>query len=141
MHNSTTAIIISPENNVLMQLRDDGNGVHIPYPNMWNFPGGRNENGESEIECLTREMREEFELEVMPEKCKKIISYRHDDATHDAVFVCHIDSEPELPLHEGAAIKWMSLSEIKRLELGFDQEKIIPHLETYLSKKRDTLMV
>jgi 8-oxo-dGTP pyrophosphatase MutT (NUDIX family) len=130
---AATIILVSSSNKILMQLRDDGNGKSIPYPNMWNFPGGEKEADESHLECAVRETKEEFNLDISSGDCEEIFFYRHDDIVEDTVYVCRVEGEPELQLHEGAAIAWMSLEEIKELALGFDQGKIISHIERYLS--------
>jgi 8-oxo-dGTP diphosphatase len=130
---SATIVLVSSSNNILMQLRDDGNGKSIPYPNMWNFPGGEKEEGESHRECVVRETKEEFSFDISSSDCEELFFYQHDDIVEDTVYVCRVEGEPELQLHEGAAIAWMSLEDIKKLELGFDQGKIIPHIERYLN--------
>lgn len=43
---------------LLVYLRDDF--THIPFPNMWDFPGGVREGGETAEQCVLRELKEEF---------------------------------------------------------------------------------
>lgn len=43
-------------------LRDDK--ADIPFPNMWDFPGGGREKGESPETCALRELREELGLRL-----------------------------------------------------------------------------
>jgi mutator protein MutT len=58
------------------QRRDDG-----PFPLKWEFPGGKVETGESDIDALRRELREELAVEA-----------------RGAVFVCQYDhSYPDGP--------------------------------------------
>jgi 8-oxo-dGTP pyrophosphatase MutT (NUDIX family) len=130
---AATVILLSSSNRILMQLRDDGHGTSIPYPNMWNFPGGEKEDDESLLECAIREVAEEFNLDISLKDCKEIFFYHHDDIIDDTVYVCRVDGEPKVELHEGAAVEWMSLEDIKKLELGFYQDMVIPHIERYLN--------
>lgn len=130
---AATVILLSSSNRILMQLRDDGHGTSIPYPNMWNFPGGEKEDHESHLECAVREVKEEFNLDISSKDCEEIFFYHHDDIVDDTVFACRVDGEPKVELHEGAAIEWMSLEDIKKLELGFFQNEIIPRIERYLN--------
>jgi 8-oxo-dGTP diphosphatase len=127
---SATALLRRPDGKFLMQLRDDGRGIVIPYPNTWNFPGGTVELGESPFEAVLREIAEEFEITVKPSDCKEIWSYTHAHATIDHIFLCFTSAETKPVLHEGADCKWMSFAEIEELKLGFDQEKIVAYLKT-----------
>lgn len=47
---------------LLVYLRDDF--AHIPFPNMWDFPGGVREGMESAEECVLRELEEEFGIRL-----------------------------------------------------------------------------
>ena len=51
---------------VLTLLRDDFD--HIPFPNMWDLPGGGSEGAESPTACALRELHEEFGLIFNPER-------------------------------------------------------------------------
>jgi len=53
-----TMLFLNPRAEVLMLLRDDKPG--IPYPNMWDLPGGHLEKGERPREGICREMQEEL---------------------------------------------------------------------------------
>lgn len=43
---------------LLVYMRD--NFAHIPFPGMWDFPGGGRETDETPEECVLRELQEEF---------------------------------------------------------------------------------
>ena len=47
---------------LLVILRDDDPA--IPFPNLWDFPGGGREGDETSFETLVREVREEVGLEL-----------------------------------------------------------------------------
>lgn len=49
---------------LLTLLRDDR--PDIAYPDFWDMPGGGREGGESPEDCVLRETREEFGLELAP---------------------------------------------------------------------------
>ena len=56
----TSIIFINDKNQILLFLRD--NIPDIPYPNMWDVPGGHVESQESPEKCIVREMKEEMNL-------------------------------------------------------------------------------
>ena len=133
-HTAVTFIPINKTGKILMQLRDDGGGKQIPYPNTWNFLGGAVEAGENYLECVIREADEECEMKLKKQQCELIYVYNHDDTVDDQVFVCKVRGYEKVIVHEGREMRWMSLSEIKKLKLAFEQKKIIPQLEKYLKK-------
>ena len=50
------------EGQILTILRDDKET--IPYPNMWDLPGGGREGDESPFECAAREVYEELNIQL-----------------------------------------------------------------------------
>ena len=127
--NSSTVLLRRADGAILMQLRDDGLGRSIPYPNTWNFPGGAIEPGESPLDAAIREIEEEFGIRLEPAACREIWSYSHEHAPSDHVFLCNVPDDTEPPVQrEGAAFAWMTLEQIGKLELGFDQARILPQI-------------
>ena len=55
------AVILRPDGSFLLAQRPAGK----PYPGYWEFPGGKVEPGESAIEALKREIREELDVEIV----------------------------------------------------------------------------
>lgn len=51
---------------ILTYLRDDKPG--LPWPAMWDLPGGGREGRETPEACLLRELEEEFGLALPPER-------------------------------------------------------------------------
>ena len=50
------------EGQILTILRDDK--PTIPYPNMWDLPGGGREGNETPFECVAREVYEELSIQL-----------------------------------------------------------------------------
>lgn len=50
------------ERQILTILRDDKD--NIPWPNMWELPGGGREGDESPFECVAREVYEELNIQL-----------------------------------------------------------------------------
>lgn len=114
-------ILINSNNEVLLLLRDDK--PEIPYPNQWDIPGGRIEEGESPIETIRREMFEELGLQLYSDfQLFKI--YKNDNLT-DFIFWKRINLNPaEITLNEGQKLKYFNLEEIRKTDLAFDYNKV-----------------
>lgn len=63
-HLRVTAAVLERDGRYLL-CRRHPNGE---LPGKWEFPGGKIEDGESEEECLVREIREELSLVVTPRR-------------------------------------------------------------------------
>lgn len=61
-HGAKLALISG--DHVLTLLRDDI--ATIPFPDMWDFPGGGREGDETPQDCVLRELHEEFGLRLEP---------------------------------------------------------------------------
>ncbi len=141
-HETTTGImfiLVAPSGQVLVQLRDDGQGKHIRYPNTWAFPGGRKRNDESYIDAALREISEECGLRLRREDFRLLM--RMDCGTslfRIHVFICNLrrDEVSKVKVFEGKDMRWVNVGELKDLDLGFCQEKILPYLEDYLRSRR-----
>lgn len=63
---------------VIAYLRDDF--AHIPFPGMWDLPGGAREGAETPVECALREVAEEFEIALSPDQVTWMRHYPGDGA-------------------------------------------------------------
>src|SRR4030042_5033635 len=100
----TCAIIRNEDNEVLIVQR----GEKTDHPFKWEFPGGKMRNGETEEECIIREIREELSMEVIIfSKAEQVVhDYGHKEITL-IPFIC--DTLDELPvLSEHADFRWVS---------------------------------
>lgn len=59
---------------VVAYLRDAKDG--IPFPNLWDLPGGGREGDEGPADCALRELREEFGIRLSEERITSILRYR-----------------------------------------------------------------
>jgi A/G-specific adenine glycosylase len=83
-----------------------------PLGGFWEFPGGKQEAGESREQCLLRELAEELAIRVRPIKVMDVIEFDYADASvrlHP--YLCeHVDGEPQ-PLASQRAI-WVSPAQL-----------------------------
>ncbi len=125
-----TFIILRPDNTALMQLRDNNSKR---FKNMWCFPGGSCDYKEKFIDTVIREIKEEYNLSVKKENCELLMKVWLFRGVR-YVYICRIDGMQEPVLYEGADMKWMNIDEIKKLEMGFKQSKVVTKLDTYLKQ-------
>jgi 8-oxo-dGTP diphosphatase len=72
---NVTCAIILIENKILVAQRSD----KMKLPLKWEFPGGKLEENETEIDCVKREIKEEINIDI--EVIKKLSSSIYDYGT------------------------------------------------------------
>ncbi len=114
-------ILLNDKNQILLILRDNNPG--IPYPNMWDLPGGHVEDGENPEQAIRREMREELELELGE---ISLFKEYHHQAFDEYVFLKKIELDPSAMIfHEGQRLSYFNCNEIKRLHLAYSYDTIL----------------
>ncbi|HYO57589.1 (deoxy)nucleoside triphosphate pyrophosphohydrolase [Archangium sp.] len=99
-------------------------------PLLWEFPGGRVEEGEADEQALAREIREEMGVEV--EVLDQALHTHHDYPTYDIdfrVYRCRLTS-PEsaiqhLRVHDH---RWVTLEEMSRYQFPDADAKTLAKL-------------
>lgn len=121
-------ILLNRNNEVLLLLRD--NKIDIPFPNMWDIPGGKVEEGESPEQALRREMMEEMSINNLGEiKLFKIIT---SENLTDNIFWKRLDLNTEvIDLKEGQRIEYFNLERIRKTKLAFNYNEV---LESFYSE-------
>lgn len=96
------------------------------YPNVWSFPGGHVEKGETLVEALARELEEE--VAVVPTAYKLVGTISDPNTAAAAPITYHLyavtawlGGEPHIVDAEHTELRWFSLveaAELKDLALG-----------------------
>jgi 8-oxo-dGTP diphosphatase len=115
----TCAVIRNEENKVLIVQR----GEETDHPLKWEFPGGKLATGETEEECIIREVKEELSMEIVI--CGHLTEVEYDYG-HKKIklipFIC--DTLDELPfLSEHLAYKWLAVTDL--LLVDFSEADVV----------------
>tara|TARA_B100000959_G_C14582793_1_gene460649 strand:+ start:122 stop:586 length:465 start_codon:yes stop_codon:yes gene_type:complete len=120
-----TAAIIEKEGKILIAKRKAGDDL---FAGLWEFPGGKIEEGETPEECIARELKEELDIEV---KVGKLISSNKHKYPHGifellAYRIKHISGAMILNDHD--EIKWVTVDEMSNFEFPPADIPIITYL-------------
>lgn len=104
------AAVIKEGDKVFVTRRDYGD-----FENMWEFPGGKVEAGESKEEALIREIKEELELDIKVSDLLVTVDYDYPNFHLKMdCFLCSI-SGGELKLNAHNDAKWVNISDLDEL--------------------------
>lgn len=102
------AAIIKKEDKILITKRGYGE-----FKDMWEFPGGKVEIGETNEEALIREIQEELELDI--NNLEYLTTVEYDYPTFHITMHCYIceicGGTLNLNVHNDA--KWVSIEELR----------------------------
>ncbi|NEX12496.1 MAG: NUDIX hydrolase [Prosthecochloris sp.] len=120
-HRGASILFFNDSRQVLLLLRDDI--PSIPFPGMWDLPGGHIENSESPQCCIQREMLEEMLLETG--QCDLFGIYDFSDRI-EYVFSKKIFFNPsDVDLQEGQRIRLFSEEEVGKTTLAYGFNRIL----------------
>ena len=109
----TAAILVKNDRVLVAQRRDTGK-----LAGKWEFPGGKIENHETPKQCLIREMKEEFDIEVSIGKFFGESIYRYETGTIQ-LLAYHTNWKGGcFSLNAHAAIRWLPLNQMQDIEFA-----------------------
>ncbi len=95
---------------------------------LWEFPGGKIEEGETHQDALIRELREELDIRILPGEHITTVNhaYSHFSITLH-VYVCrHVDGKPRAKYH--SEVKWVPRSHFGRYAFPAANHKFLSRL-------------
>ena len=123
-HYDVTAGLICKEGKILIATRPKG--THLE--GFWEFPGGKQEEGENLEECLKRELEEELGIEVMVDEHFLTVDHEYTDKRISLhVFNCTwLRGEP-VPLQRQET-RWIDLTELPKFTFPPPDARVIETL-------------
>jgi 8-oxo-dGTP diphosphatase len=107
------AALIVQSNRLLVCQRQEGG----PFALKWEFPGGKVEPGEGLMQALSRELREELEIEIP--SAKEIYRHSHvyrNDMKVELVFFRVDEYRGEIVNKVFQDVRWAGLEELKQFD-------------------------
>lgn len=126
---AVAGIIINPQQEVLVSKRLE----HVPLGGLWEFPGGKVEQGETFEEALQRELLEEVGLTVVASSMFMQIQHHYDDREVFlyAMRIHKYHGEPQGL--EGQTVLWFPLKDLHQLEFPAGNVRIILELQNQVA--------
>jgi mutator protein MutT len=126
-HHQVTAGIIRRAGKILISRRPEG--VHLA--GLWEFPGGKQEQGESLEACLVREIQEELGVTVVPGR--HLLTEEHEYKNKRVTlhfFTCSLaDGETPVAL-EGQELTWVSPDALSAFRFPPPDQNVITLLQS-----------
>ena len=119
-----SAGLIMKEGKILVTQRKEDSSHAL----LWEFPGGKVEEGEEPREALRRELKEELDIEVEVGAVFEVV-YQHYPEYPVLLLSYHCRIEKGKPKPIGCHdLRWINLNELKRLAMLPADEYIINRL-------------
>ena len=120
--------IVCRENKILATQRGYGE-----FKDGWEFPGGKLEAGETVVEALKRELREELDMEVVVGDLLETVEYDypHFHLTMHC-YLCQLAKE-EFVLKEHEAARWLGKNQLDEVAWLPADEGIVEKLKSILA--------
>jgi len=120
------AIISNSKNQILITLRPEG--FHLS--GMWEFPGGKVENGETKESALIREIKEETELDITVGNLfwEEKVDYTKK-RVHLFFYQCElVDEDQQVICHEIDDYHWVYRKELNNFVFPEADKSLIDNL-------------
>ncbi|TDG15071.1 8-oxo-dGTP diphosphatase MutT [Seongchinamella unica] len=121
-------VILDAQQNILLTRRPE----HAHQGGLWEFPGGKVEPGESLAVALSRELREELDIE--PLRTSPLIAIRHDYDDKSVLLDVHVvwEFSGRPRALEGQPMDWVPVEALLEYDFPAANEPIIPALRALL---------
>jgi len=120
--NTSVATIVMRDGRIFVARRAFGG----PLGGLWEFPGGKLEEGESEEEALVREFDEEFSARIVPLRRLGETSFMNRGKDRLlAAWLAELAPGEAPRLMEHQCLDWVDLGALEALELADSDRKLL----------------
>ena len=116
------AVIFNEKNEVLIGQRPEGKDLAL----LWEFPGGKLEEGESIEECIKREIKEELDVEI---KVEEFLLEVNKGKFSLQVYKGKIVDLENLKANVHSNLKWVLIKDLRKYQYPSADVDIIDYLE------------
>ncbi|PCJ91060.1 MAG: 8-oxo-dGTP diphosphatase MutT [Porticoccaceae bacterium] len=118
------AVIVADDKKILLAKRPD----HVHKGGLWEFPGGKLEDGESPSQALSRELEEELAISVL--EATPLLKIQHDYPEKSVLLdVWQVTKFSGCAKgNEGQPIVWVKADELKEYQFPEANQPIIDEL-------------
>ena len=109
-----TAAIMAKDNKIIIAKR----GPNDRLANKWEFPGGKIEINETPEQCLKREMKEEFDIDVSVGEYLGSSIYHYDHISIELLAYRAYWEDGEIHLNDHDDFKWISLEQLNEFDFA-----------------------
>lgn len=118
-------VIVNSNNQVLISKR----ASHVHQADLWEFPGGKIESGETAVAALSRELQEELDIKITSYDQLITINHHYNDRSV-CLYVFRVTAFSGKPVgKEGQLIKWHDISDLNVSEFPAANIAIINRLQ------------
>ncbi len=110
--NVVAAVIHNEHKEILCALRSPV----MALPNLWEFPGGKIEEGESHEIALIREIQEELNIEIEVGENVEDTYFEYENFTIQLTSYFASVKSGEIKASEHAELRWVTIDKLKYLE-------------------------
>lgn len=130
--NVVVGILLNSKNEVLIALRPP----HVVQPGVWEFPGGKVEEGETLENALIREFKEEIGIQIT--RIEFFLEIKKEFIEKNILLILHtfrIDEFIGEPRGcENQTIRWVSIDTLKNYAFPEANSEIVDALRTMKNK-------
>lgn len=128
------AAIIHHDGKILATQRGYGD-----FKDGWEFPGGKMEAGETAEHAIVREIEEELNVEIRPEKFLHTVEYDYPNFHLTMHCFISVITKGTIELIEHEDAKWLKPDELDSVAWLPADVEVVEKLKIYLKEKKRTL--